>query len=380
MAQGGSVTGGSTWTSLDGAAPRHLYLSGPWSRKVGEWDSLLAREVHFRRARFPSWVRSGKAGWEVESIHVGGEGARAPLPGELRRLLAEGALEPAPGAEVALEVAPQEVQTDRVGGWIRAGVTRLSLRTPVQGVPGDWPRTRHLDRLVSWGVDLAFGHSEGAGDVLELLEAVILRWTPPQVSLVEVAAGAPGGRSQVAGEGTNGADQDHLADLYLELTRRLELAGYRQWSFTAFALPGREPVHQQAVLRGEPYLGLGPGAHSHLPGRRFWNLDDPGAYTSRLGLDQDPAAGEDRPTTAQRLLETLWRSLSLAGGLDLRASGLHHPRSLRDRWVSAGYARPCPGRLRLTPSGWLVLDSLVLELADAWPRVGEQAAVLMNGE
>ncbi len=377
MAPGGSVTGGSTWTSLDGAAPRHLYLSGPWSRNVGEWDSLLARELHFRRARFPSLVRSGKAGWAVDSIHVGGESTRAPLPRELRRLLTEGGLEPAPGAEVALEVAPQEVRPERVDEWIRAGVTRLNLRTPAPGVPADWPRTTHLDRLVSWGVDLAFGHLEGSADPLELLEAVILRWTPPQVSLVEAAVEAPGEGSQA---GADELGQDHLADLYLELTRRLDSAGYRQWSFTHFALPGREPVHQQAVLQGVPYLGLGPGAHSHLPGRRFWNLEDPGAYTSRLALQQDPAAGEDQATADQRLLEMLWRSLSLAGGLDLRASGLHHPRSLRDRWVSAGFARPCRERLRLTPPGWLVLDSLVLELADAWPREGEQAQVFMNGE
>ena len=333
-------------------APRHLYLSRPWSPDGSQWSSALIRELRLRQPSGDGWTDSRR---ELDSMHVGGDGVRAPSPSELRILLREGGLVPALGGEVALEVEPAEADPGTVDAWIRSGVTRLNLRRPVPGVPDEWPHDRGFHRLSSWGVDIPFGSmGDGHDDATVTLEAILLRWAPPQVSLVE--------------EGIGPVDDDALADLYLRLTRRLEEAGYRQWAFTAFALPGAEPVHQRAVLEGFDYLGVGPGAHSQLRGCRFWNLDDPAEYLSKLGERQDPRAGEERPDAEQRLLEALWRSLNLAEGVDLRPSGLHHARCLRDDWVSAGFARPGREGLQMTPSGWLVLDALVPQLADSWPR------------
>ncbi len=415
--------------SLD--IPRHLYLTGPHpgaeddevSRPEGDevsridpvpgsnrmkragrgsrsldWAAGLAREVELRR-------RQGVGpGASFDSLHVGGPDSVAPSPGDLIRFMELVGMSPDRGAEVALEVRPDEMDEVRVDGWIEAGVTRLSLRRPEVGVPVEWPTRLGLSRLTYWGVDVAFGihrhgrdggfqgpegegpEGEGAGggagnvrgsgtardtsrpppDPVGLLEAVIHRWAPPQVSLVEEVRVDGGGEARL--QETDPEGQDRLADLYLELTRRLDEAGYRQWSFTAFALPGSEPRHHRAVLQGETYLGLGPGAHSHGQGRRFWNLDDPAAYFIRLGANLDPRAGSEILTPEERLLERLWGLLSLEQGLDLRGPGLHDARCIRDRWVATGLARSAGECVRLTPAGWLVMDTLIPELAEGWPQ------------
>ena len=51
--------------------------------------------------------------------------------------------------------------------------------------------------------------------------------------------------------------------------------------------------------RGEDWWGVGPGAHSHVGGVRWWNVKHPAAYADRIAAGVSPAAGRevlDAPT------------------------------------------------------------------------------------
>ena len=65
-------------------------------------------------------------------------------------------------------------------------------------------------------------------------------------------------------------DPDLQADIYLRAVDRLESLGYRQYEISNFARPGFESRHNLKYWLLEPYLGVGPSAHSCLDGRRFY--------------------------------------------------------------------------------------------------------------
>lgn len=78
-------------------------------------------------------------------------------------------------------------------------------------------------------------------------------------------------------------DEDAVCDLYLQAANTLEQMGLRQYEISNFAVPGFESRHNLHYWLCEPYLGIGPAAHSFLCGRRFYYPRDLQAF-----LNGDP--------------------------------------------------------------------------------------------
>jgi oxygen-independent coproporphyrinogen III oxidase len=74
---------------------------------------------------------------------------------------------------------------------------------------------------------------------------------------------------------------DEQAELFEEARSLLERQGFIHYEISNFCLPGRECGHNLNYWRGGEYLGLGPGAASHLGGRRWKNRADLPAYLRR---------------------------------------------------------------------------------------------------
>ncbi len=343
--------------SEDGARSLdHLYLAAPGSgtpASAGEagWIRALPAEVALVR----------EEGWRpaapLTSIHVGGPGGRAPGPSGLNQLLEAMEVGLDARGELALEVDPSQVTPSLLVGWRAAGVTRINLRW----MPGreleeaalalarvGWGREGDVE---SWGVDLAFGLEGGrASHLSERIRGLVASAGPHQVTLEEAAG--------------PGVDDEWLADEYLGLVHTLDALGYKAWEVTSFALPGHRPVHALAIWSGESYLGLGAGAHSFDQSTRRWNLDDPGAYMTRVGQGRSPRAGSERLASEAKRLEFVWRGLRLASGIPLELLS-SRGRALKAGWSAQGLAHEDGDRLRLTPSGWLLLDTLAVALTHA---------------
>jgi oxygen-independent coproporphyrinogen-3 oxidase len=191
----------------------------------------------------------------------------------------------------------------------------------------------------------------------------VLELGPAHVSLYGLTAepATPLGRRVADGKEVL-ADEDRYAAEFLEAAERLGAAGFRQYEVSNFARPGRESRHNQAYWRHRPYLGLGPGAHSFVPPHRFWNVRDWTEYRSRLEAGTTAEAGRERLGTGELDLERIWLGLRVDDGMPLRDLGVVQRERVR-RWSDAGWARLDRDRVRLTPSGWLLLDRLAVELA-----------------
>ena len=78
-------------------------------------------------------------------------------------------------------------------------------------------------------------------------------------------------------------DPDLAADMYLLAEDLLGQAGYSHYEISNWAKPGKESLHNLTYWHNQPYLGVGPGAHSYLGRWRFHNINAPREYIRRLG-------------------------------------------------------------------------------------------------
>ena len=343
---------------------------GPWAEAIHRERRLLDEEG-----------RAVLAG-SLETLYVGG-GTPSLLGDEAMVRLADALGRrhlTAPSLEWTAEANPESVTSDLAQAWRRSGVTRMSLGVQsFQETVLRWMGRLHgaegarravavarAAGITDLSLDLIFGLPEGLPrDWRADLETAIAL-DVPHVSLYGLTAetGTPLGRGVTEGRIAM-AGETRYEEEYLEAAERLGSAGYHHYEVSNFAREGAESRHNRAYWDDRPYLGLGNSSHSYLPPLRRWNLREWPAYLTEVESDRIPVGGEDRPDAAARRLEWIWLGLRTDRGLPLdRLPGAGVERRLRD-WIRRGLAMEDEARIRLTPGGWLVLDTLAVELDGA---------------
>ncbi|GAA3694679.1 radical SAM family heme chaperone HemW [Zhihengliuella alba] len=285
----------------------------------------------------------------------------------------------APGAEVTTEANPESVTPETFRTLAQGGFTRVSLgmQSAVPHVLDVLDRTHRPSRVplaVQWAkdaglqvsVDLIYGTpGESLADwELSLTEAI--SYQPDHISAYAliIEEGTRLAAQIRRGEVPDIDDDDH-ADKYLLADRLLAEAGFEWYEVSNWSRGAASQCrHNLAYWRGGDWWGVGPGAHSHAGGVRWWNVKHPAAYQQRLDAGESPAAGRETPDAEARLLEDVMLRSRLREGLQidtlpdaaraavagLIADGLvEGPEALR-------------GRLRLTLDGRLLADAVVRRL------------------
>ena len=169
-------------------------------------------------------------------------------------------------------------------------------------------------------------------------------------------------------------DDDLARDLY-DLTQAIcGGAGLPAYEISNHARPGAECRHNLVYWRGHEYAGIGPGAHGRLvlDGRRYRDRDREAAgKLADAGGSHRPRPHRRRNADAasKQADEFLLMGLRLAEGIDPQRYAALSGRALdpkRDRDPArrkARWRRPPSGRLRVTQSGFPVLDAVVADLA-----------------
>ena len=121
-----------------------------------------------------------------------------------------------------------------------------------------------------------------------------------------------------------------------------------------------------ARWRGGDWWGVGPGAHSHVGGVRWWNVKHPAAYADRIAAGHSPAAGRETLDDETRRVERVLLAVRIRDGLpvtELTAAGRTAVAGLiADELVDAASA--IHGTIRLTLRGRLLADAVVRRLLD----------------
>ena len=321
----------------------------------------------------------GPVGRPLDTVFFGGGTPTLLPPADLARVLdaAREELGLADDAEVTTESNPDSVTAADLRALREAGFTRVSfgMQSSVSHVLRVLDRSHDPERVplaVQWARDAGFEQVSldliygTPGETLEdwrhSLEAA-LGCGPDHVSayalIVEdgTALARRVGRREVAAP-----DDDDLADKYLLADEVLGAAGYSWYELSNWARD--EPAHCRHNLvywRGGDWWGVGPGAHSHVGGVRWWNVKHPRAYAERLAAGTSPAAGREVLDDPTRRAERILLETRLAEGLPvsvLDGAARDELPQLRDR----GLVTPTKDRVVLTVEGRLLADAVVREL------------------
>ncbi len=160
-------------------------------------------------------------------------------------------------------------------------------------------------------------------------------------------------------------DDDLMADMYDLADEAFAGAGLPWYELSNWAVPGQECRHNIAYWRGDDWWGVGPGAHSHVAGTRWWNVKHPAAYVERLGAGQSPAVGREVLDAGTRAVEEIMLGVRMADGLivdDLSAvaagrggrPGVRRARGRGRRAVPAHPVGSAARRCRGAPAGLLI--------------------------
>lgn len=284
--------------------------------------------------------------------------------------------------EWTVEANPEDFTTDLAARWRAAGMNRVSLgvqsfRKEVLGWLGRLHDPEQAVRAVETArnvgfreinLDLLFGLPPHLGRAWEddLDRAVALDVSHLSLYGLTAEDGTELGRAVASGQARL-ADEDVYRERYLRASERLSGEGYVHYEVSNFARPGSLSRHNLAYWSGAPYLGLGNGAHSYRDPFRRWNLREWDAYREKARRSELPEGGRETLDRDARRIERIWLGLRTRRGLAV--AGLDESaRVCVDRWTRDGLARVDEVDdvdeevLRLTPTGWLDLDRLAVEL------------------
>jgi putative oxygen-independent coproporphyrinogen III oxidase len=285
-----------------------------------------------------------------------------------------------PGAEITVECNPESVTRDRLAGYRRAGVNRISLG--VQSL--DDAVLASLNRLHSASAArAAFDAARRAGfdnisaDLIYGLPGLdertwddtvrqVLEWSPEHLSAYALTLDE-GSLWHAAGIGDL-PPEEIVTSQYTALTRLAPEAGYEHYEISNYARPGRRSIHNQIYWHAQEYVGLGPGASGFLGDVRYTNAKPVERYTALVAAHRLPIESHETLTRRQRLAERLILGLRLVDGIpadwlgeriDLEAGRLS---AVLDAWKERELIVEDAGRVRLSEAGFLLSDALFVEL------------------
>ncbi|MCM0617736.1 coproporphyrinogen III oxidase [Arthrobacter sp. TS-15] len=314
----------------------------------------------------------------LSTVFFGG-GTPTLLPAEdlariLRAAIGHWGLEP--GAEVTTEANPDSVTPESLKLLADAGFTRVSfgMQSAVPHVLKVLDRTHTPSRVplvVQWAreaglsvsLDLIYGTpGESMGDWQLSLETA-LSYQPDHISAYAlIVEDGTKLAAQIRRGEVPGIDDDDHASKYELADKMISEAGLHWYEVSNWSrTPDQACRHNLAYWRGDDWWGIGPGAHSHVGGVRWWNVKHPTAYASRLGSASSPAAGRETLDADTREVERIMLEARLGTGLSvdaLDAIGRHAMAGLiADELVDPVQA--FKGRLVLTLKGRLLADAVV---------------------
>jgi putative oxygen-independent coproporphyrinogen III oxidase len=280
-------------------------------------------------------------------------------------------------AEVTTEANPDSVAAWDLEALRESGFTRVSfgMQSAVDHVLHTLDRTHdplRVPAVVEWSraagfdevsLDLIYGTpGESLDDWATSLE-VALACHPDHLSAYSliVEPGTALARRISRGE-LPMTDDDDLADKYLLADQQLAEAGLKWYEVSNWSRDEATRCrHNELYWTGGHWWGIGPGAHSHVGGVRWWNVKHPAAYADRLAAATSPAAAREVLDAETRRVERVLLEIRLRDGLPVLTLDAHGRTAVADL-VARDLVELAAERLVLTREGRLLADAVVRDL------------------
>ncbi len=354
--------------------PSELKITEALTQISNSYIDLLIMEIKAAR------LQVGQSA-NVPSIFFGGGTPSLMQPDDIGRVIStiKSEFTLLQDAEITMECNPDTVTKDSLAAFRTIGVNRVSfgMQSAVKHVLATLDRTHNPENLLqvtTWAkevgfpeisVDLIYGTpGESLSDWQTTIEtALTLPITHISAYALIIEEGTKLAAQIKRGEVAQ-VDDDLTAEKYLVADKAFTAAGFEWYELSNWAKSGSLSKHNLAYWLGDNWWGAGPGAHSHLNGKRFWNVKHPNLYKERILANKSPVADSEILEELQIESERLMLSLRLPSGVDKQSLNELQLEELSS-YVESGHldqANWNQGRATLTLDGRLIADRILRQI------------------
>jgi oxygen-independent coproporphyrinogen-3 oxidase len=326
----------------------------------------------------------GASSLPVTSVFFGGGTPTLLPPADLAQIVRVigGEFGLAPDAEITVEANPETVDERVLAGLRAGGITRISFgmqsavphvltvldRVHEPGRPArcaQWARAAGFEHV---SLDLIYGTpGESEADWRESVAAALAAGPDHLSAYALIVEDGTRLAARVRRGELPAPDDDVLADRYLAADDLLSGSGLSWYEISNWAASEAARCrHNLLYWTGGDWWGVGPGAHSHIGGTRWWNVRHPAGYARRITAGHSPGQSREVLTGPERRIEQILLRTRLADGCPLSllsGAGLEAAAAaVRDGL--AGQAAHAAGRVVLTRRGRLLADGVIRDLTD----------------
>lgn len=286
----------------------------------------------------------------------------------------------APGAEVTTESNPETTSPEFFSELLESGYNRISLgmqsasssvlrvleRKHTPGRAFDAAREAMNAGFLHVNLDMIYGTPTETDDDVRLTLDRALETGVDHISAYSliVEDGTAMARKVRKGQ-LPPPNEDVYADRYGLIDTALRAQGFDWYEVSNWAKPGGECQHNLGYWLDGDWWGAGPGAHSHIASRRFFNVKHPSTYAQHLAQGQLPIKEEELLNNTERHEESVMLGLRLRHGLELTRF-TEAERAVIDKYVSLKLLHIYDGRVASTLQGRLLIDGIIADILVAY--------------
>lgn len=208
-----------------------------------------------------------------------------------------------PHAEITLEANPDDITAENLELWFALGINRLSLGVQsfadsdlqlmnrAHNAKQSHKALQEIGQspFENYTCDFIYGNIGSNQPMWQQNVEQILSYKPPHISAYALTVEP---NTQLAHQIVSGkwpqVDEGLQHQQFLFLRDQLLQVGYEHYEVSNFALPGYKSKHNSAYWSRQPYLGIGPSAHSYFPEQRSWNISNNQRYMQAIETGQVP--------------------------------------------------------------------------------------------
>jgi len=160
-------------------------------------------------------------------------------------------------------------------------------------------------------------------------------------------------------------DDQTMNTMYMLLLEKMKQNGFEAYEISNFSLPGYRSRHNSSYWKEDPYLGIGPSAHSYDLHSRQWNIASIQEYIRAVNAGTTFFEREEL-TLNDRYNDFVMVSLRTSEGIDVSLLKLEFGSELADyclknikTFIDSEQVYDSEGKLRLSASG-IQLSNLIL--------------------
>jgi putative oxygen-independent coproporphyrinogen III oxidase len=353
--------------------PAELQISDGLSQISNSYIDLVIQEIEQARLSVGEAI--------VPTIFFGGGTPSLMEASDIARVIAKikNSFKLSDDCEITLETNPDTVDKQKLAAFKDAGINRISIgmQSAVGHVLKTLDRTHNPDNLpqvTQWArevgfkdisVDLIYGTpGESLSDWQVSIDAALaLPINHISAYALIVEEGTKLANAIKRGEIGN-VDDDLTAEKYLMADKAFSMAGFTWYELSNWSKANGESKHNSAYWLNQNWWGVGPGAHSHIDGKRWWNVKHPNLYKTKITNNESPVLDQEILEPIQIESERLMLSIRLPSGVSKESLSSEQLKILQP-YVESGALdlnNWSAGSVSLSLNGRLIADRIVREI------------------